>query len=284
MIDLHENFGESAPDFSSEGLVQSVDKQLAAKRLKSSRKAQELFYNAMEAASDGQEFQLLQEALTLDPGNIDALLGVLRHRPMPLEKEIALLRKIVALGEKRLGRKAFKDFAGAFWGFIETRPYMRARERLAESLRYASRLEEAVAEWEAMLKLNPNDNQGVRYALLASHLALNRLDRAAELFGRYDECTLNTVFAWCRVLERYLSDDLAAAVKALQVARKQNPYTEAYLKGHKRLPKFLPDGYSIGSKEEAICFAENLRMAWAAHPTARKWLETQQPRIKEGRD
>jgi hypothetical protein len=47
------------------------------------------------------------------------------------------------------------------------------------------------------------------------------------------------------------------------------------IKGHRELPRQLPDGYSPGSKEEAICFAEVLRATWEKHPAALKWLETQ---------
>src|SRR5687767_5161137 len=180
MIGLNDNLGGSPTQFGALALMRSLEEQLALQKHQPSAKAQELYYAAMEAATDEREFELLQEVLKLDPGNIDALLGVLRHRWVALEDEIELLRKIVVLAERRLGPDAFKELTGAFWGFHETRPYMRARNQLAETLRSAGRLAEAIAEWEAMLKLNPNDNQGVRYPLLTSYLALNRLEGAAE--------------------------------------------------------------------------------------------------------
>ena len=37
--------------------------------------------------------------------------------------------KGVEAGELALGPKGFKQYAGHFWGFLETRPYMRARGR-----------------------------------------------------------------------------------------------------------------------------------------------------------
>ncbi len=276
MIRLNEGEpGFPKPAFSARAMMRSLERELARKRETRwlpSDEAQQLFYDAMEAPTDEEESELLQEALKLDPGNVDALLMVLRHRPLPEAEGIEVLRKIVALGEQRLGPEALQGFAGHFWGALETRPYMRAREQLADALRHAGRLEEAVAEWEAMLELNPNDNQGVRYALLACVLALKRLDEARRLFQKYNECQWNTVFAWGRVLERLLSADLAGAESAAKVARKQNPHMEAYLKSHRRLPKHLPDGYAPGSKEEAVCFADVLRMAWRRHPEAWRWL------------
>jgi tetratricopeptide (TPR) repeat protein len=152
---------------------------------------------------------------------------------------------------------------------------MRARQNLAESLREAGHLEEAIIEFEGMLKLNPNDNQGVRYNLLACYLAVNRLDGAGRLFAKYKECAFNTMFAWGFVLERFLVEDLVGAKKALAVARKQNSHTEAFLTGRRKPPKQLPDAYSPGSKEEAACFAEPLSEAWDHCPKALKWLEQQ---------
>ena len=161
---------------------------------------------------------------------------------------------------------------------------MRARERLAEELRTAGRLEEAIKEYDEMLALNENDNQGVRYHLLPSLLALGRLEAAQALMNRYkDECEWSVVFAWGRVLERVLSGD-AAAGKALAVARKQNAHMEAYLKGHRKLPKNLPGSYSPGSKEEALCFAEPLLMAWTRHPDAQAWLSSQATSSKKSMD
>ena len=238
--------------------------------------AQQLFYDAMEAETDEEERKLITKALELDPTNVDALLTYARNCSFTDEEYIEVVRKIVSVGEKNLGPQAFKEDAGHFWGLLETRPYMRAREELAEALRYAGRLGEAAAEWEAMLKLNPNDNQGVRYHLLPCCLALGRLETARKLMDKYEgDCEYNTVFAWGKVLERFLSWDLPAAEKALQVARKQNPYTQGFIKGHRQLPKYMPDSYAMGSKEEAVCYAEVLGMAWSKHPAALQWLAEQ---------
>lgn len=257
-------------------LLRSIERALASESNAPSARAQDLFYEAMDAPTDQEELALLEKALKLDPGNVDALLAMQRHERLSLPEAIEFLRQLLKLAETRLGPKAFKDFAGAFWGFHETRPYMRVREMLAEHLRVAGRVEEAVVEWQAMLELNPNDNQGVRYALLCALLGLSRLEEARKLFEKYPrEFEFNAAFAWGRVLERFLSNDLAAVTGALATARKQNPHMQVYVKGHRALPRELPEAYSPGSKEEAMCFAEGLREAWLKHPAALKWLEAQ---------
>jgi len=269
----NEGAGKNPKEFNARAVLRSMEKHLSQASAipnKKAQQAQQLVYDAWEAATDEEERDLMQRALKLNPTNVDALLYVLDGAGLEDAEEIQALRSIVAAGEKDLGPKPFKRFAGSFWGFIETRPYMRARQRLAECLRACGGLEEAVAEYEAMLALNPNDNQGVRYHLLPCYLILRRLEAAQTLFAKYDECNFNAPFAWCRVLQHFLSNDLPGAGQALARARKQNPNMQIYIKGHRELPRELPHAYSPGSKEEALCFAHVLRAAWEKYPEALK--------------
>lgn len=270
--------GEPPPKFDARSLFHSMERHMSQSRPganKNAEAAQQLVYDAWEAATEEEKESLIFSALKLDPTNVDALLQAAVYAGLGGDEEIQFLRKVVATGEQNLG-KDFKELAGHFWGAVETRPYMRARQRLAEALRHANRLDEAITEWTAMLELNPNDNQGVRYILLAALLALNRLEPARKLLQTYpDDVKYNTMFAWGHVLERVLSGALPEAETALTSAREQNPHTQGYVKGHRESPKHLPELYQPGSKEEAICFAKDLRTAWAGHPAALQWLESQ---------
>jgi len=250
-----------------------LDGAASGKRSKE-QQAQEIVYQAMEASTWDQKMFLVNQALDIDKENVDALLMLANAAALNRDERIEVFRNIVKTGEKRLKKKAFKELVPHFWGFIETRPYMRARLCLAEELRTAGHLEEAVVEFEGMLILNENDNQGVRYLLLPCLLALGRLDVAQALMNRFkDECDWSVVFAWCAVLLRHLSGD--ASTKELSAARKKNGHMEAYLKGHRKVAKNLPDSYSLGSKEEALCYAEPLLVAWTRYPRAKAWLISQ---------
>jgi tetratricopeptide (TPR) repeat protein len=279
MIREHdEGAGKARQPFNARAMLQRMERLLSqtrSTRQKQADEAQQLVYDAWDAETEEREQELMCQALEINPANADALLYMLDRADLGAEEEIQALRHIVAGAEKGLGPKVFKEYAGHFWGSIETRPYMRARQRLAYCLRAAGRLEEAITEYEAMLALNPNDNQGIRHELLPAHLALSRLEPARALLKKYNEAGFSTVFAWCAVLERWLSGDLPAAERALAAARKQNPHTQVYIKGHRELPRQMPHSYGLGSKEEAICFAEVLRGAWEKHPAALQWLETQ---------
>jgi hypothetical protein len=122
-----------------------------------------------------------------------------------------------------------------------------------------------------MLELNPNDNQGLRYVLLGHYLTLDRLDDAKRLLWQYGKDG-SAMFAWGRVLHRFLLGDDAKAHVALKKARQGNPFAEDYLSGRKRLPRQLPDFYARGDENEAIECALELGAAWAKHPAAVKWL------------
>ena len=242
--------------------------------LSASEEAQELAYDAMEARTEAQARKLAKRALAKDPNCIDALIVLTSIEATSPKQAIEGLQRAVAAGERSLGARLFKENKGHFWGLLETRPYMRARQQLAEMLTEAGLLQDAISHYEAMLELNPNDNQGVREPLLGLYLRIGDLDRAGKLLRRYKR-DASATFAWGRVLERFLAADMEAATAALKTARKENPFMELYMSAQRTFPKDMPDSYAMGSPEEAIVSLETLAPAWMAHPEAMFWLLTQ---------
>ena len=53
-----------------------------------------------------------------------------------------------------LGTEGFEQYTGHFWGFLETRPYMRARAGLAIALIKLGEDDAAIGHFHAMLELN----------------------------------------------------------------------------------------------------------------------------------
>jgi tetratricopeptide (TPR) repeat protein len=250
------------------GLKEALKK---APTLSPQQEAQELAYRAMEAPTRTRALPLAQKALAKDPDCVDALVTLAAASAHSVEDLIAGLEKAVEAGERSLGAQYFEENKGHFWGMLETRPYMRARQQLADLLLDAGRVCEAIGHFEALLDLNPNDNQGVRDILLGCYLAGDDLDGARRLLRVYDE-EASAVFAWGRTLERILSGDFKGAEHALKYARSHNRFVELYLTGKKKLPRAMPDSYSFGSEEEALICMETMGDAWAAHPEALIWL------------
>jgi len=130
--------------------------------------------------------------------------------------------------------------------------------------------------YERMLELNPNDNQGVRHALLGMYLATKQAQAAGDLVSRYPgEEDHTAVFAWRRVIEHWLSAQTAEAESGLARARKVNPFVERYLAGMRKLPERLPASYHPGDDTEAQVAASELSVACICLPDFSAWLRKQ---------
>lgn len=233
--------------------------------------AQQVAFDAMEARTKRQARKLARQALALDPDCVDAIAILADLDPRSPEELIAGLEKAVQAGERSLGSKFFAENNGYFWGLLETRPYMSARMELAQLLLTAGRADDAIRHFEALLELNPNDNQGVRDILLGCYLSQDNLEGAQRLLRDYRE-DATAIFAWGRTLERFLSGDLPGAKRALRKARRENRFVEQYLTFQRPLRIEMPDAYALGSDEEAIICLTYLSGAWADHPLAMSWL------------
>jgi hypothetical protein len=92
---------------------------------------------------------------------------------------------------------------------------MRARAGSALALWDAGETNEAIAHGEAMLRLNPMDNQGVRYPVVNWMLTLGRDDEAGQLLRRYKDDAV-AEWTWSGALAAFRRHgDLAASRKAL---------------------------------------------------------------------
>ena len=234
-------------------------------------KAQELAYQAMEADDHSEALSLCLEAIKVDPNCVDAL-TISASAFKKARDRVQHLRFIVETAEEQLGGHSYIEAnKGDFWGLLETRPYMRARLYLAQTLNETGAVEEAITEYEALLELNSNDNQGVRYVLISLYLETGNLDNVRRLITEYADH--GVIFAWSAVLERFLSGDESGAQQALSNAKQTNPYVEDYLLGKKCLPKQGSGCYKSGDENEAIMCVGTIGAAWDKYPRAWLWLK-----------
>jgi tetratricopeptide (TPR) repeat protein len=242
--------------------------------------AQEHAYNAMEAMAEEQWDRAHKEAMkaiAIDPNCVDALTIMCQLGSENRQELIDNLRRTVARGERALGKKFFKENEGWFWGLLETRPYMRARAQLAGLLLESGQVDEAIEHFEEMLRLNPGDNQGLRYSLLGCYLAKGQLQGAERIFANFPD-EGSAMFAWARVLTDFLAGNETSAASSLSEARQANKHVEAYLTGKKKTPKEGPGYYSPGEPSEAVVCMHEMGSAWTAHPEAIAWLQRQKPK------
>jgi tetratricopeptide (TPR) repeat protein len=226
----------------------------------------------MEEADPERAAELARRALALDPDCSDALYVLALNAASSRQEQITLLEQAVSAAERRLGGPPFfVENRGHFWAILETRPYMRARAALADILRGEGRLAEAMKQYEALLDLNPNDNQGLRDVLLGCYLRTGDLEGSRRLLEQYEQ-DCGAVFSYGRVLERFLAGDLEGAAMARQAARQANSHVENYLTGRKQFPRRPPEWCSPGDENEAVHCGYYLADAWRRHPAALAWL------------
>lgn len=252
-------------------LNQQVNQQSVKKPLSNKEKAQDLIYDAYESTGK-KRIELAKKALKLYPNIPDAynILAELELNPL---KEEQLLLKAIEVGEKELGKDFIKENKGYFWGIVSTRPYMRAKFNYADFLHENERFEEAIRQYEDLLELNPNDNQGARYELFIVYVESGLFKKAEALLKKYNETTTANG-AYNLVLIELLQNGVTNKAKQLlKKAKQQNPYVPDYLLGKKDIPMYLPSHYQLGSESEAIIYADNHWTLWAGNPKLLDFLK-----------
>jgi tetratricopeptide (TPR) repeat protein len=232
--------------------------------------AQEVIYQALEATGKRRE-NLARRALTISPDCADAYVLLAEMTEDPREAR-RLYEQGIRAGERALGAETFEQMAGEFWGLLETRPYMRAREGLAQVLWHLGEHDAAVAHARDMLRLNPGDNQGIRYRLLNWLMAMNDNSGAEGVLAEYPD-EWSAIWAYSALLLAFRkSGGSKSAERALKHAVEVNPHVALYLTSAKDLPKSMPAYFGMGDENEAVTYvAEGLR-AWVETPGAVEWL------------
>ena len=254
---LHDVLGEG------DGQLPAIEPRTPLER------AQALVYEALEA-SGPRGTKLARQALAISAECADAYVLLAEAAQDPNEIR-SLYEQGVQAGERALGPEIFAEAVGHFWGMVETRPYMRARRGLAEVLWALGERQAAISHLQDLLRLNPGDNQGVRYPLAIWLLTEGNIPAAERLLGQYpDEITASWAYTRALVVFRRRGAGKQAdqaLVRALEI----NPFVPQYLLGAKR-PRSLPQYVGIGDQSEAIDYVAGAYQLWFEQNEAVDWL------------
>lgn len=234
--------------------------------------AQELVYEAWERSRKQDRIRLAEKALEISRDCADAYNLLAEEKAQSVEEARSYFEQGVEAGERALGETAFEEDVGHFWGLLETRPYMRARGGLAQCLWILGEEEEAIGHYEDMLRLNPNDNQGIRHILLEHLLKRNDREKAGRLLKQYEEDT-SAEWLYGRALWLFRQEgESKKADQALAEALDQNPHVPTYLLGKKKVPRRQPEYIGWGDESEAQAYAAGSIPLWNETDGARGWL------------
>jgi len=236
-------------------------------------KAQEVMYDAWDQTSPRARVALAHKALAISPLCADAYVLLAEEEAKSAEEALEYYRKGVEAGEKALGTKGFRQFAGHFWGFLETRPYMRARAGLATTLSMLGEVGAAISNYQDMLRLNPNDNQGIRYVLAACLMRSGDTEALKKLLKQYDEDG-SALWLYTQALVAFREND-ARDKRAEELAKRAwsaNRHVPAALASTKKVKPSTNDYITMGGKDEAAHYVEEWGFDWLTTPGAVDWL------------
>lgn len=236
--------------------------------------AQELIYEAWEVADGQRQMALVRRALDISPLCADAYVMLAERPSISLAERHDLYERGLKAGELAIGVERFEEFVGYFWGMLQTRPYMRARAGLAQTLWLEGRYHEAISHYREMLALNPNDNQGLRYILPAWLLHVKDDSSLENLLNnpRYEE-DADAFMIYTRALFAFRKGGNSEKAKAFaEQAWQSNTHIPAGLTRRKVIKDSKTGLYTTGSEEEAADYLEEYRFAWEETPSAIQWL------------
>lgn len=235
-------------------------------------RAQDLIWHAFDEPDVAKKNLMAVEALKIAPDCGDAYVILAQSAASRPRNARVLYEKGIEAARRALGPKAFEEHAGHFWGILETRPYMRARHGLGLLLWDIGEVAGAIKQFSEMLRLNPNDNQGVRYVLATCLLYLERHADVEKLLAQYDEAT--AAFAYSEALLRFrLEGDSATSRGARAAAIRANRHVPEYLTVRIDLPEDRPDYIGVGDQNEAVSYVADAFDVWVPTPGAIEWLD-----------
>jgi ST7 protein. len=238
--------------------------------------AQDITYDAWDEPNKAKRVALARKALRISPYCTDAY-NTLAQDSAEIAERKMFYEKGVAVGELALGKEFFKENAGYFWGLVETRPYMRSLQGLAKCLWEIGERQESIEKYSELIRLNPSDNQGIRYILINCLIAVQSNESAEKLLVEYPE---NSAFLLYSAALLYFRQSRAVKARnALKKAYSANKHVPDFLlnpeKKYKSTSQIEIDycGYARGEASEANEYRELAGEVWRETSGALAWLK-----------
>jgi tetratricopeptide (TPR) repeat protein len=234
--------------------------------------AEALVFRAYETEDFEQRVRLARQAIEICPFCAEAFVCLAEVAPTARDAE-TIYRMGATAGESALGgASGLAGYEGRFWSDLDTRPSMRARLGLARAMWINGKHDEAIRECCQLLRLNPNDNQGVRYVLCFYYASTDQDELWQQLLDEYGE-DATAEWAFSRALLAFRRDgDTPEACELLQRAHRANPHVALYVLSDLELPKELPSYVQIGGQTEAVSYATQFSRTWRDSPGSLTWM------------
>ena len=259
--------------------------------IKMSSNSEYSVYDYLEMAEDAhskkQTLEYLEKALEIEPDNVDALM---MKSDLTLKDPLSHIKELEKIAEKERMKlekqNFFKDCMGDFWGFTETRPYMRVRYELIKCYMDLGMMRLAEQHCVDMLKLCENDNLGLRYTLMHIYAYFEDEDALLKLYEKFPEDNAMTLLPLSVLYYKRL--DLTTAAGYLEKLKKNNKDLKDFINALNNdelddvLDEIIPYGYQPGTAEELVTEVEENHFLFIQTPGYFDWANRELKRKKQG--
>lgn len=266
---------EEADQFLREFMAGTGGKIPTSSELTPAEQAQELVYDAWEADDAETAEELAKRALEMDPDCADAYLIFSDLSETP-EEAREFCEKAAAAAERSLPPEYLTDpeYVGKFWDLLPARPYMRARSELGQLLRETGELGAAIEIYYDLLRLDPDDHQGLHFPLIGWLLEAGRDGEVGDVIEDYMEDG-SALYDYVSALLFYRNGGPTEAARTtLRMALVVNPFVPILLQADD-LPELLDNiesGKSDEIQAEAALVIRTLLVVWMNTPGWMEWL------------
>lgn len=273
-------------NFESEEEIRTFMQNLVGKKvpevsweeLSNEEKAEELVQQAYDADYLEDAIEKIEEAFRCDPQCIGAYIfkSEISHKPA---QKLKWLEKALEIGSEKYGGKYEEENKGHFWGIYKTRPYMEALHYYAIELHDQGRVEEAIEAGQKMLRLNPNDNQGIRNFLGLWLIETGKETAYFNLTDQYPEDY--TIFSHYNAVLLFLkTDGETEETEDLMIdAVEFNPYVVKWLLSKNPIGQ-LPEMYNPQDESGAVIYCHYAKSLWKSTFGSYKFLKKFETKAK----
>ena len=230
-----------------------------------------LVYDALELISSNNKKQVQEGMATLvaatemtkDHPLALSELGFLLFQTGAKKEGLGLIEKVMADGRKLFPKKFELGKNFLEWGWLENRPFLRCLHWLGIYHFDRKEYEKATEIFEEMIKLNPNDNQGIREMLVKCYFLSNNPQKVLDLCNDYKDDG-SPGLEYGKPLALLQLSKLEDARKELKRAVNFSPLVaKEIINPSKNKPKGSMDGYiTAGSLDEAWEYGQLFDSHW----------------------
>ena len=226
--------------------------------------------------------ECLEKARELEPKNLDVLMQLLLLEKKQYWEYLPEVQKLLALGKEDLKqRKLYKESMGDFYMVLETRPYMRVLQFYLSILASCYMIQQAIAVAKEMLKLNRNDNLGIRYHLLSLYVYSEDEFNARKLIKMYKNEEDRCFFTMPMALLKFRQGKWDEAKAILEKVKSQYKGFQTFLKdaaeGRDAFydeDAYMTDMYQPFTRSELVTMVLDFSYLWDTTQEFFRWAKT----------